>query len=123
MDYAELLRVVGRVLLGGLFVFGGIHHFFILPAVTSALAARGVPMARVALIAASVFQTLAGLLLMLGLWMAPAAIGLVVFTLIASFLLLNFWDMEGPARDAARTGWQTNLAIIGGLLIAAAQAL
>jgi putative oxidoreductase len=33
---------------------------------------------------------------------------------------LNFWDQEGPARQAALTGFQTNLAIIGGLLIAAA---
>jgi putative oxidoreductase len=122
MDYTEALRVVGRLLLGGLFVVGGIHHFFILPGITSALVARGVPMARVALIAASVFQILAGLLLMFGLWVAPAAIGLVVFTVVASFLMLNFWDLEGPARDAARTGWQTNLAIIGGLLIAAATA-
>ena len=31
--------------------------------------------------------------------------------------------MEGPARDAAKTGLQANLAIIGGPLIAASQAL
>ena len=123
MELAELLKVVGRVLLGGLFVVGGIHHFFILPPVTAALAARGVPMPRAALIAASLFQAAAGLSLILGLWVAPAAMGLVVFTLVASFLLLNFWDMEGPARDAAKLGCQTNLAIIGGLLIAASQAL
>lgn len=123
MEYAELLRVVGRALLGGLFVVGGIHHFFILAPVTAALAARGVPLPRVALILASMFQILAGLLLMLGLWVALAAIGLVAFTLVASFLLLNFWDQEGPARDTARMGWQTNLAIIGGLLVAASQAL
>jgi putative oxidoreductase len=122
IDYTEALRVVGRGLLGGLFVVGGIHHFFILPGITAALTARGMPMARVALIAASVFQILAGLSLMLGLWVAPAALGLVVFTVIASCLLLNFWDMTGPERAAARTGWQTNLAIIGGLLIAAATA-
>jgi putative oxidoreductase len=120
MENAELLRVVGRVLLGGLFVVGGIHHFFILPPVTAALAARGVPLPRLALIAASLFQALAGLLLMLGMWVAPAALGLVVFTLVSSFLLLNFWDMEGPARDAAQMSCQTNLALIGGLLIAAA---
>jgi putative oxidoreductase len=117
------MMLVGRVFLGGLFVVGGIHHFFMLPPVTAALAARGVPFARVALIGASLFQALAGLLVMLGLWVAPAAIGLVVFTVVASVLLLNFWDMEGPARAAARTSWQSNLAIIGGLLIAAAQAL
>jgi putative oxidoreductase len=123
MDLAELLRIVGHVLLGGLFLGRGIHHFFILPPITAALAARGVPMPRLALIAASLFQSVAGLSLMLGLWVAPATIGLVVFTLVASLLLLNFWDMEGPARDAAKMGCQTNLAIIGGLLIAAAQAL
>lgn len=38
-------------------------------------------------------------------------------------MLLNFWDMEGPAREAARNVWQSNLAIIGGLLIAAAHAI
>ena len=123
MELAELLKIAGRVLLGGLFVVGGIHHFFMLPPVTAALAARGVPMPRAALIAASLFQAAAGLSLMLGLWVAPAAMGLVMFTLVASFLLLNFWDMEGPERHAAKQGCQSNLAIIGGLLIAASQAL
>jgi putative oxidoreductase len=123
MDYAELLTVVGRVLLGGLYLVGGIHHFFMLPGITAALAARGVPLARIALIVASVFQAVAGLSLMLGLWVAQAAIGLVLFTVVATYLLLNFWDLEGSARDTARNGFQTNLAIIGGLLIAAAQAL
>jgi putative oxidoreductase len=123
MEYAEILRVVGRVLLGGLFVFGGVHHFLTLPALTSALAARGVPAPRLALIVASVFQGAAGVALMLGLCVVAAAIGLVLFTIVASFLLLNFWDKQGSERDAARTAWQTNLAIVGGLLIAASQAL
>ena len=123
VDYAETLRIVGRVLLGGLFVFGGVHHFFLLPALTSALAARGVPAPRLALITSSVFQAVAGLALVLGLCVLAASIGLVLFTVVASFLLLNYWDMEGPERDAAKLGWQTNLAIIGGLLIAASQGL
>lgn len=123
MDHATSLTVLGRLLLGGLYVVGGVQHFFILPGLSGALAARGVPMARLSLIAASAFQILAGLLLMLGLWVAPAAIGLVVFTVIASYLMLNFWDLEGPARDGAKKAVQANLAIIGGLLIAAAQAL
>jgi putative oxidoreductase len=122
MDYSQILLIVGRVLLGGLFVVGGTHHFFTLPAITAAMSARGVPAARLVLIAGSVFQILAGLLLMLGLCVAWAALGLVLFTVSASVMLLNFWDKEGPEREAARTGWQTNAALIGGLLIAAAQA-
>jgi putative oxidoreductase len=123
MQSSQWLLVVGRVLLGGLFVWGGIHHFFIIPSLSSVLAARGVPVARFALIAVSLFQIGAGVLLMLGQYVAPAALGLVLFTIVASILMLNFWSLEGPARDAARAGFQTNVAIIGGLLIAAATAL
>src|SRR5689334_17166472 len=112
MDYAELLRVVGRVLIGGLFVVGGAHHFFTLPELTSALAARGVPAPRVALISASVFQVVAGLAFMFGVWIIAAAIGLVVFTVVASYLFLNFWALQGAEREAARIGLQTNLAVI-----------
>jgi putative oxidoreductase len=122
VDYSQLLLIIGRVLLGGLFVVGGAHHFFMLPALTSAMKARGVPAAQLVLIVGSVFQIVAGLLLMLGFYAGWAALGLALFTVIASIIFLNFWDLEGPARDASRTGFQTNLALIGGLLIAAAQA-
>ena len=118
-----ILWFVGRLLLGGLFVVGGIHHFFILPGITQALAARGVPAAKLVLLSGSVFQILAGLALICGLYPAWAALGLVAFTVAASVLLVNFWDMEGPARANAITTWQSNLAIIGGLLVAAAFSL
>ncbi len=118
-----ILWFMGRLLLGGLFVVGGIHHFFTLPAITQALTARGVPVAKLVLLSGSVFQIAAGLALILGFYPAWAALGLVVFTIAASVLLVNFWDMEGAARTGAIGTWQTNLAIIGGLLVAAAHSL
>jgi putative oxidoreductase len=120
MQTSQWFLVVGRVLLGGLFVVGGIRHFFVIAPLSSALAARGVPAARVALIAASIFQIVAGLLVMIGVYVAPAAIGLIPFTIVASYLMLNFWDLDGPAREGALNGFQTNIAVIGGLLMAAA---
>jgi putative oxidoreductase len=123
VEISRILLAMGRLLLGGLFVFGGVHHLFIIPAITEAMAARGVPAARLVLLVGSAFQFIAGLLLAIGVFVAPAALGLVVFTLAASIMLVNFWDMEGPAREAAKNVWQSNLAIIGGLLIAAAHAL
>ena len=123
IDIVPLLLALGRVLLGGLFVYGGIHHFFIIPQLTEVMAARGVPFPRAVLIAGSVFQAAAGALLMLGYFVPLAAFGLVVFTLLASVMLVNFWDQEGPARQTARNVFQSNLAIIGGLLVAAAEAM
>ncbi|MBY5837595.1 DoxX family protein [Rhizobium leguminosarum] len=120
---AFVILCLGRLLLGGLYVAGGIHHFFVIVPLTDAIEARGVPFAKGVLLLGSMFQIVAGLLLMLGLFVTAAAFGLIVFTLAATVMLLNFWDMQGTARDSAINSWKTNLAIIGGLLIAAAGAV
>ena len=118
----DALVTLGRILLASLFIVGGIRHFWILPAVTEALRARGVPFPRLALIAASVFEAGAGLLLTLGLFVFWAALGLVAFMIAAGLLLLNFWDQQGEQRAASITFWQSNIALIGGLILAAATA-
>jgi putative oxidoreductase len=121
VEYQELLLVIGRFLLGGFFVAAGIHHFFIVRAVSGAIAARGVPAPTLVLMVGTAFQIAAGLLLMAGTLVTLAALGLVIFTIAASVMLLNFWSAEGAAREAALNGWKSNLAIVGGLLIVAAQ--
>lgn len=120
-DGAALMMIVlGRLLLGGLYVAGGIHHFFVIVPLTDAIEARGIPFAKWVLLSGSMFQILAGTLLILGLFVTAAAFGLILFTLAATVMLLNFWDMQGTARESAINTWKTNMAIIGGLLIAAA---
>ena len=118
-----ILWFVGRLLLGGLFVVAGIRHFFILAPVTQAIAARGVPAAGLVLLSGTACEIVAGLAMIAGFYPAWAALGLGAFTIAASVLLLNFWDMEGPARANAISTWQSNLAIIGGLLVTAAHSL
>jgi putative oxidoreductase len=118
----DVLVALGRVLLASLFIVGGIRHFWILPAVTEALRARGLPLPRLALIVASLFEVGAGLLLALGLFVFWAALGLVGFTIVAGLLLLNFWDQQGEQRAASIMSWRSNIALIGGLIVAAATA-
>jgi putative oxidoreductase len=122
-DTQSILWLVGRLLLGGLFVFGGVHHLFNVAALTQAVAARGVPAAKFVLLAGTGLQTVAGLALMFDVCTLWAAVSLILFTIAASVLLVNFWDMQGPARDGAIKTWQSNLAIVGGLLVAAAHSL
>jgi len=118
-----ILLFIGRLLLGGLFVVGGIRHLFDLRAITQAVAARGILAAKLALLSGTAFQIVAGLALIFDFYPTWAALGLVAFTVAASVLLLNFWSMEGPARDNAVNAWPSNLAIIGGLLVTAAHSL
>jgi putative oxidoreductase len=119
-DHTQLAEALGRVLLGSLFVIGGLHHLPIFADLSSRLAQRGVPLPRLALGLSTAWQIVLGALLMAGLWVLWAALGLIVFTVIASLLLLNFWSMDGEARAGAQNQFLTNIAVIGGLLVAAA---
>lgn len=119
-ELQEILWPLGRLLLGGLFVVGNVRHFFIFNGVAQAIAGRGMPFPRVVLFVGSAFAVVAGAMLIVGFAVTYAALGLVLFTLAASILLLNFWSLQGAERIAAVTNWQSNIAIIGGLMIAAA---
>ena len=122
MDVAtnNVLWIAGRLLLGILFVYGGIHHLFSISVLSQAIAARGMPAAKAVLLLGTALQTIAGLALILGVYTYWAAWGLIVFTITASILLVNFWNMEGAARGDALRTWWSNSAIVGGLLITAA---
>ena len=122
-DETMVLVAAGRLLLGGLFILGGIGHLFALPTVAGQMAARGVPLPMLALIAGTAFQIVAGVSLMLGLFVPMAALGLILFTIAGSVMLMNFWDMTGEKRTRAIDNWQSNLGVIGGLLIVCALAL
>ena len=118
------LVALGQLLLGSLFVYGGINHFFIAPQIVPVMAARGVPFPHLTLYAGSIFQTVCGACLMLGVAIAPAALGLVAFTIAASVMLVNFWDLpQGEPREMLKGVFASNAAIVGGLLLAASQAM
>ena len=115
----HVLIIVGRLLLGGLFVLGGLTHFFVLRLMTRQMAERGIPLPGPMLIAGSVFQAIAGLAVMAG-WVVPLAAGsLIAFTVVSSCMMMNFWDMSGEKRLSAIDGWTSNLGVIGGLLVLA----
>jgi putative oxidoreductase len=127
MDFnlTAALVTVGQLFIGALYVYGGLNHFG--PAsekIVPMLAARDVPMPRQSLYAASAFQAACGACLMLGIAVVPAAIGLVVFTVAASLVMVNFWDLpSGETRDMLQGVFASNVAIIGGLLVVIGQAL
>ena len=121
-EFADWTIVLGRFVLGAFFAYGGITHFLALDPITQAMADRGVPQPRLVLIAGSLFQIVFGLLLAFGIAVPVSAIALIAFTVVASLMLVDFWNKQEPARMALRNVFLSNLAIIGGLLIAAGTA-
>jgi putative oxidoreductase len=51
-------------------------------------------------------------------WHAAIGVGLLIaFTVLASALLLRFWEVEGPMRTGMQNGMLANVGIVGGLLL------
>ena len=117
------LVTTGRALLGVLFVAGGMRHVRLFSAIAADMKQMGLPFPRFMLAAGTTFQITAGTLLILGLFVFPAALGLIAFTIVASVMMLPFWSMQGGARTTAYLNWLSNVGIVGGLLLAAAQDL
>jgi len=123
MELETPLLIVGRILLASLFVAAGIKHCFLGKIMVPMIAARGIPYPKVVFTLGSAMEFALGVLLMLGIQVFWAALGLAVFTIAATVMLVNFWDMKGPERETAIMSFQYNVAIIGGLLIAATTGL
>jgi len=122
-NWILVLLTAGRVLLGGLFVSGGIGHLMSLPVMARTMRTRGVPFPMAALLSGTAFEIVAGAFLVLDLFVPLASLGLIVFTIAASVMMMNFWNMTGEERTNAIDGWQSNVGVIGGLLIVISLAL
>ena len=122
-DLPSTLLFLGRLLLGGAFVFAGLRNIQNAAFLTGLMAARGVPQARLALWAGIVLQIIAGALVMAGLWTAIACAVLVLFLIVATPMFHNFWDHQGPDRAARINGFVGNVALSGGFLTLIAQSL
>jgi putative oxidoreductase len=57
-------------------------------------------------------------LLLINWYPAIGALCLIVFTVLASLLLLRFWEMDDPMkRTGMQNGFLANIGIVGGLLL------
>jgi putative oxidoreductase len=56
-------------------------------------------------------------LVLLNWYPAVGVILLLVFTVVASALLLRFWEVDAPMRTGMQNGMLANVGIVGGLLL------
>ena len=114
------LQLLGFILLGGVFVWAGLEHFLRFSAIIGQLGEHGFPAPVPLLAAGSLLEVTAGLCVVLGFHRSYAAATLIVFTIAASGLALNFWRYSGPQRQGLRSAFIINFAVVGGLLLAMA---
>lgn len=115
----NVVSLAGRILISAIFIFAGIGKIAAFSGTVGYAASVHLPMPSVAIAVALVVELLGGLAI-LGFQTRIAAWIVFLYLIPASFFFHNFWAMEGAARMNNQIHFLKNVAIMGGLLILAA---
>ncbi|MEO6717593.1 MAG: DoxX family protein [Novosphingobium sp.] len=107
---STIFAIIGRILIAVIFLVSGAHKLMDVSGTAAQIAAVGLP--KELAIPAGVFEIVAGLCLVLGVFTRLTAILLAGFTLLATLYFHN--QISDPAQA---TNAMKNLAIIGGLFL------
>jgi putative oxidoreductase len=117
VDHGDPWRLIGRILLGGIFVVSGYGKLMGLAAFAASLEQKGVPYASaLAPVGASV-EFFGGLAIVLGVEVRSAALLMIAFVIVATLISHRFWELQDAARSAQVTQFSKNMAIIGGFAL------
>src|ERR1043165_1473493 len=107
--------LIGRVILGGLFLMSGVEKLMGIDQFAASLVKDGIP-DQFALSLASLgagVETIGGLLIVLGLATNWASVLLLAFTIIAAFIAHRFWEAPPEMRMMQTTHFEKNMMIAG----------
>lgn len=114
---ASLGVMIGRILLGQIFLLAGIHKMMDGQGTAGTMASQGMPWVPFFLTGAVIVETFGGLSLILGVRARLGAMLLAAFLVPVTLVFHDFWTLEGPQRALQMIMFQKNLAIIGGLIL------
>ena len=114
------LLLVGRLSLSMVYLVSGIHKgIYFKKAVIEFQSAR-VLFPQLAVILIVVLHIIAALCIIIGVLVQVSALVLALFTLIATWRVHDFWNLQGSDRLLQSRFAFAHLAVIGGLLLLAA---
>lgn len=115
--YGDVLLLLGRILLGGIFVISGYAKVTGVAAFSASLERRGVPAASVLGVIGACVEFFGGLAIVLGIEVRYVAALMVAFVIVATLISHRFWEYQGEVRTAQVTNFSKNVAICGGFII------
>ncbi|HEX5007938.1 MAG TPA: DoxX family protein [Hyphomonadaceae bacterium] len=120
----ESVLVTARIVTGGAFAIIGARNVGNYRPISEMIRASRFPMPEFLAATGIAMQIGFGVLMMGGLFPLVSALGLLVFTVIATLMAHSFWMFRDKAdRSAQANAFLSNMVMVGGLLALAAAAL
>lgn len=114
----EMIFLIGRIVLGGYFLYNAYNHFAELDGLTGYAQSKKVPHAKIGVVLTGLMLLFGGATVLTGIFMIAGAWVLVAFLLVTSFMMHAYWHISDPMQKMSeRIQFQKNLALVGALLI------
>jgi len=116
-DWGSALWLLGRILIGAIFVHSGFEKLMNLDGFAASLAKGGLPFSSEQAPVGAVVEFVGGLAIVLGLGTRYAALLMIAFTIVATLIAHRFWAAPPDQRHMQVVQFAKNVAIIGGFLL------
>lgn len=109
--------LLAHSLIGFLFIFAGVYNIYHWRPLMEAMVQKNIPHPWLVLSIGIAWETIAGGLIMLGIFIKLAAFSLMFFTVISIFMFHPFWRMTGEHRQINMGIFMTHLCVTNGALL------
>jgi putative oxidoreductase len=123
MTPSEATLIAARVVTGAAFVFIGLRNISAREGIAGFIGANRFPAPVFLAYFGIAMQIGFGALMISGFYPLVAALGLLVFTMLATLMAHSFWTFKAEDRPAQTNSFLANMIMTGGLLALAAAAL
>jgi putative oxidoreductase len=115
-NFDNVLNLIGRLAISALFLPAGLNKLMGVEGTMGYFSSLGLPAVGILVWIVIAIEVLGGVALILGYQTKFVAIGLAIFTLVASFAGHAFWAVPAEAAFVTKLLFFKNIAVIGGLL-------
>lgn len=124
MELEDGVMTAARIVTGGAFAIIGLRNIGNYKPISEMIRANKFPMPEFLAATGIAMQVGFGVLMVIGLFPIVSALGLLVFTVVATLMAHSFWMFPDKAERTAQTGaFLANMIMVGGLLALVAAAL
>lgn len=110
--------LLGRILIGGVLAFMGLNHFQQTDSLAGYAESKGVPAPKLSVLASGLMLVVGGLSIVLGLFPIVGAALLVLFHVVVTPKMHDFWNVEDPEqRQNEMTSFLKNAVMTGAALL------
>lgn len=113
----DILFLIGRILVGGFYIFNGFNHLANLKAMSGYAGMKGVPLPGPATVATGVMLLAGGASMITGLYPQVGAVILVAFLVPTAFLMHNFWAVDEEQQQMEMIHFMKDIALAGSALM------